>query len=75
MELKRLDPLKTATIGSAGVAALDPVLQEVVATAIRGGCFLTLEEQDDGNVSLSVAGVVVAKVPLWRIMETPRSDA
>ena len=74
MTVEDFDPGKIATATVAGWNALDPEGRATVAAAVhvQGGYFLEIEPgDDDGTVTLSMAGVAIARVPTWRLLKAP----
>ncbi len=71
------DPGKIATVAVEVWDRLDTEQRAVVTAAVHkdSGFLLEVELRDENSVTLSMAGVPVAVVATWRIMETPRSDA
>ncbi len=71
------DPAKLATVAVEVWDRLDTEHREKVLTAVRkdSGFLLEVELRDENSVTVSMAGVPVAVVATWRLMETPRSDA
>ena len=67
------DPGKLATVAASGWAVLDPEQREIVKAAVsdEGGFLLEIEPGDDGTASVSMGGVVVARVATWRILKAP----
>ncbi len=74
MEMNDLDPAKLATVTASGWAVLDPEQREIVKAAVNdeGGFLLEIEPGDDGTASVSMGGVVVARVATWRILKAPQ---
>lgn len=77
MTVEDFDPGKIATATVAGWNALDPEGRATVAAAVhvQGGYFLEIEPDADGTVTLSMAGVAVARVPTWRLLKAPEMPA
>lgn len=73
MTVDDLDPGKVAAAATTGWADLEPAQRAVVKAAVAeaGGYFLELELLDDGTCTVSMAGVVVARVPAWTLLPAP----
>ena len=71
------DPAKLATVAVEVWDRLDTEQRAVVTAAVHkdNGFVLAVELRDETSVTISMAGVPVAVVATWRLMETPRSDA
>ncbi len=73
MPIFDFDAGKVAAVTASGWAVLDPEQREIVKAAVsdEGGFLLEIEPGDDGTATVSMGGVVVARVATWRILKAP----
>ena len=73
MTIFDFDAGKVAAVTASGWAVLDPEQREIVKAAVNeeGGFLLEIEPGDDGTATVSMGGVVVARVATWRILKAP----
>ncbi len=73
MGLTGLDAAKLAAVIEAGWRDLDAERRELVMAAAdaRGGLYQQWSDNGDGTISVSWAGVELARVEMFRVMRSP----